>query len=136
MDHAEKKCLSSHLASDWINLRGNHATDGSYVTCCKTSLPWVGKTRNKYSRFCCKSRTALYFLQQICATCNKLNCYETGLNVTSKTCNIAIPLVWQQCCKTSYKLQVFVAPITVYLHSMLVLFSRDSRLRMPEREQS
>ena len=65
MDHAEKKYLSSHLASDWINLRGNHATHGSYVTCCKTSLPWVGKTRDKYSRFCCKSRTALYFLQQI-----------------------------------------------------------------------
>ena len=73
MDHAEKKCLSSHLASDWINLRVNHATRGSYVTCCKTSLPWVGKTRDKYSRFCCKSRTALYSLQQIWATCNKLN---------------------------------------------------------------
>ena len=54
MEYAEKKCLLSDLASDWINLLGNHAIHGIYVTCCKTSLPWVGKTRNKYGLFCCK----------------------------------------------------------------------------------
>ena len=49
MDYAGKKCALSHLASDWINLHENHATHGSYVTCYKTSLPWVGKTRDKYN---------------------------------------------------------------------------------------
>ena len=36
------------LSSDCIKLRGNHARSGSYVTRCKTSSPWVGKTRNTY----------------------------------------------------------------------------------------
>ena len=34
------------LTSDWITLRGSHAIHGSYVTSCKTSLPWAGKTHN------------------------------------------------------------------------------------------
>ena len=37
----------------WIKLRGRQAIHGSLVTCCKTRLPWAGKTRNLY-RFCCK----------------------------------------------------------------------------------
>ena len=71
------------LTFDWIKFRGRHAIHGSYVTCCKTSLPWAGKKRNMY-RFCCKSRTTLYFLQQIFATCNNLICCKTGLNVTTQ----------------------------------------------------
>ena len=45
---------------------------GSYVTCCKTSLSWAGKTRN-----------TLYFLQQIFATCKNLICCKTGVNLAS-----------------------------------------------------
>ena len=71
------------LTFDWIKFRGRHAIHGSYVTCCKTSLPWAGKTRNMF-RLCCKSRTTLYFLQQIFATCNNLICCKTGLNVTTQ----------------------------------------------------
>ena len=48
-----------------------------------------------------KSRTTLYFLQQIFATCNNLICWKIGLKDASKTSNIAFQLVLQQCCKTS-----------------------------------
>ena len=41
------------LTSDWIKLRGSHDIHRSYVTCCKTSLPWASKTRDMY-RVCCK----------------------------------------------------------------------------------
>ena len=69
--------------------------------------------------FVAKSRTAAYFLLQICATCNKPNWYKTGLKVTSKKCNIAIQLVWQQFCKTSCK---FLLPPLMYLHAMVLFF--------------
>ena len=32
------------LTSDWINLHGSHAIHRIYVTFCKTSFPWVGKS--------------------------------------------------------------------------------------------
>ena len=32
--------------TDWIRLCRSHAIQRHYVTCCKTSLPWAGKTRN------------------------------------------------------------------------------------------
>ena len=80
--------LLSHVASDWINLRGNDTIHESYVTRCKTSLPWVGKKHTTSTTdFVAKSRTAVYFMQQICAICDKLNCCKKGLKVTSKTCN-------------------------------------------------
>ena len=41
------------LASGWTKLRASHAIHGSYVTCCKTSFSWDGKTRNIH-RLCCK----------------------------------------------------------------------------------
>ena len=41
------------LTSDWIKLRGSNAIHGMYVTCCNTSLPWAGKTRNM-NRLCSK----------------------------------------------------------------------------------
>ena len=65
------------LTSDWIKLCGSHAIHRSYVTSCKTSLPWAAKTRSMY-RFCCKKWTTLYFLQQLFATCNNLICCKTG----------------------------------------------------------
>lgn len=45
--------IAGILTSDWIRFGGSHAIHGIYVTFCKTSLPRVGKTRNKY-RFCRK----------------------------------------------------------------------------------
>ena len=45
--------VSLILTSDWVKLRGSHVLHRSYVSCCKTSLPWVSKTRNMY-RICCK----------------------------------------------------------------------------------
>ena len=42
-----------------------------------------------YTDFIAKSRTTLDFLQHICATCKNLICCKTGLNVASKTRNIA-----------------------------------------------
>ena len=58
--------------SDWIKLRGNHAIHGSYVTWCKTSLPWV--KRSTWKDYVAKSRTTLYFLQQLFESCNNLIC--------------------------------------------------------------
>ena len=52
--------------------------------------------------FVVKSRTTFYFLQQLFENCNKLICCKTGLIVGGKMHNIAIQLVLQQCCKTSF----------------------------------
>ena len=49
------------LDSDWKKLRGSRAIRGSYVTCCKTSSPWAGKTRASCTDFLAKSRTTFYF---------------------------------------------------------------------------
>ena len=85
------------LTSDWIKLRGSHARNGCYVTCCKTNLLWVSRTRNMY-RFSAKSRTALLFQQQLFATwfVARQVWFEGG-----KTRNIVIPFVLQQCFETS-----------------------------------
>ena len=42
------------LTSDCITLRGNQTISGSYVTRCKRSSSWVGKTRNTYRLYCKK----------------------------------------------------------------------------------
>ena len=39
--------------SDWIQLRGSQAIQGSYVARCEKSLQWAGTTHNMY-KFCCK----------------------------------------------------------------------------------
>ena len=67
------------MDSDWKNLRGSRAMRGSYVTYCKTSSPWASKTRATCTDFLAKSRTALYFRQQLSATCNKLICCKIDL---------------------------------------------------------
>ena len=87
--------------------------------------------------FVAKSRTTVCN-KCVCASCNNLTCCKTGLNVTSKTCNIAIQLaceqqthfrwsddrkyvccsqatiqlVCQQCCKTSCKFLLPPLPYT------------------------
>ena len=53
----------------------------------KFALGWKNGQRVD---FAAKSRTILYFLQQIFATCNSLNCCMTGSNVANKTGNITI----------------------------------------------
>ena len=67
--------------------------------------------RATFTEFVAESRTTLYFLQQIFATCNNLICCKTGLNVGSKTsihrfstCFVAM---------LQNKLHVFVARFTV-----------------------
>ena len=51
------------LTSDWIKLRGSHARNGCYVTCCKANLLWVSKTRNMYR---CPPLSATTFRNLIC----------------------------------------------------------------------
>lgn len=109
---------------DWLKLRGCHAVNDAvnriYVTCCKTSLPWVGRTRNKFcTNFVAKSRTSFQSLcnslQQLFATCNNLICCRTILaDSWWKPHKIAIQLILKQSFKTSHdKLHVFVACLTV-----------------------
>ena len=85
-------------------LRGSRAIDDSYVTCCKTSLSWAGKTHNR-----AKSGTTL---QHLFSTSNNTICWRTGVKVGGKTRNIAIQLVSQQCYKTSC---TFLLPVLSYL---------------------
>ena len=54
------------LTSDWIKLRGSHTIRGSCFTCCKTSLPWVGKTRNMW-------RGLLQKVELLSTFCNKFS---------------------------------------------------------------
>ena len=94
--------VASILTTDWITLRGSHATHGYYVICCKTSLPWAGKT---CTDFVARNRTTLCFLQQLFATCINLNCWKTGLNVGGKTrFSTSLAAMLQN------KLQVFCCP--------------------------
>ena len=90
------------LTSDWIKLRGSHAIQGSYVTCSKTSLPWTDR-RATCTDFVAKSTTTFYFLQQIFATANNLNCCRTAVSrrPVVKRATSLIQIVLQQCCKTS-----------------------------------
>ena len=68
------------LTSDWLKLRGSDAIHGIYVTRCKTSLPWAGKTGNiSCTDFVAKIRTTFYFLQQLFVTCNNLICCKAVL---------------------------------------------------------
>ena len=84
-----------------MKLHGSHAPRGSlYVnSCCKASLPLVGKTVNMY-RFCCEMWNCSLLLEKPLATCNNLICCGTGVNVGGKKRKIAFQLVLQKCCKT------------------------------------
>ena len=51
----------------------------SCVTCCAAKQVCLGPVkRTTCTDFLAKSRTALYFLLQLAATCNNLICYKTG----------------------------------------------------------
>ena len=91
------------LTSDWIKLRG------SYVTCCKTSLPWAGK------RATCQ--ILLQKVKLLSTFCNNLICCKAGWNMGGKTRNVVFQLVLQQCCKTSCRC---LFPVLPYLECNLV----------------
>lgn len=55
----------------------------------KFALGWENGQRTDFAE---KSRTILYFLQQIFTTRNSLNCCMTGLNMANKIGNITIQL--------------------------------------------
>ena len=48
------------LTSDWLKLRGSHTIHGIYVTRCKTSLLWAGKTGN----ISCTDFAATWFVER------------------------------------------------------------------------
>ena len=50
---------------------------------------------------------------RIHATCNNVICYQTGLNMDGKTCNIAFQHVLQQCCKTSCMFLLPILPVAL-----------------------
>ena len=74
------KSSCGRLPEYWLITQDSRHIRGSCFTCCKTSLPWVGKT-------------TFYFLQQFFATCDNLICCKTGWNVCGKTRNIFFHLV-------------------------------------------
>ena len=64
-----------------MKLHGSNAIHGIYVTCCKTSLPWVCKARNVWDFVVKKkNRTFLYCLQQLFAICNNPICWRDRFN--------------------------------------------------------
>ena len=80
----------------------SHTIRERCVTCCAAKKVCLGLVkRATCTDFVAKSRTALYFLVQLSATCNNLICCKTGLICGSKTRNIAIYLVLLQSCWTS-----------------------------------
>ena len=83
------------LTFDWVKLRGSNAIQRIYVPCCKTSLPWAGKTHNLY-RFCCNKKNLSVLSITTFATCNSVICCKAGLKKDGKTLNITIQLVLQQ----------------------------------------
>ena len=99
-------------------LRGSHAIDNSYVTCCKTLLSCAGKTHNRE-----KSGTTL---QHLFSTCNNTICWRTGVKVGGKPPNIAIQLVSQQFYKTSC---TFLLPVLSYLKSEFTGYTNSKNCR-------
>ena len=89
------------LDSDWKKLRGSRAIRGSYVTCCKTSLPWAGKTRASCTDFLTKSRTTFYFGNNFPQPATNWFVAREVWFVGDEMGNTAFQLVLYQCCKTS-----------------------------------
>ena len=99
------------LTFDWSKLCRSHTIHRIYITCCKTSLPWRGKTCNMY-RFCFKKKTFFCSLQQLFATCNDLICWRTSLIHGCYNAQNHYSTHFQQCCKTSC---TFLLPFLWYL---------------------
>ena len=95
------------LASVWMKLC--HTRELCHLLQKKIAL---GRWKHIMYRFYYKSRPNLYCLQQLYATCSNLICYEAGLLVGGKMCNIAIQVVSQPCYKTGC---TFLLPFLPYL---------------------
>ena len=107
------------LSSDWIKWRGSHARHArELLTCCKTRLPWVGKTRIMY-RFYCKKLELLsnHNLQTTWFLARKV------WFVGGKTRNTVIKLILQYYCKTSWA--VFFACFIVPLKACWIIERRS-----------
>ena len=74
----------------------------SCVTCCAAKQVCLGPVKpTTCTDFVAKSRTALYFLLQLAASCNNMICCKTGWICGRKTGSIATYLVLLQSCWTS-----------------------------------
>ena len=99
------------LTSDWIKLRGSHAIHGSYVTCSKTSLQWVGKTSNM-------CRGLLQKVELLSTFCNKFSQPATTWFVARHVWTWVVKRatsLFNSFCSRMFqnKLHVFVACFTV-----------------------
>ena len=99
------------LTSDWIKLRGSHAIHGSYVTCSKTSLPWVDKTSNM-------CRGLLQKVELLSTFCNKFSQPATTWFVARHVWTWVVKRttsLFNSFCSRMFqnKLHVFVACFTV-----------------------
>ena len=110
-------CLATYpvawiLASGWIKIHGTHVIHRGCVTCCKTSLPWAGKTRS----MC----TLLQNKKLLSTFCQNFSELETNTFVARQVWflggnmrNIAFHLTLQQWSKTS---STFLLPVSPYLY--------------------
>ena len=100
------------LTSGWIKIHGTHVIHRGCVTCCKTSLPWAGKTRNM--------STLLQNKELLSTYCQNFSGLETNSFVARQVWflggnmrNIAFHLTLQQWSKTS---STFLLPVSPYLY--------------------
>ena len=92
--------LSTDFWLDKITRESRHTSELRHLQ--QTSLPWTGR-RATCTDFVAKRTTTFYFLQQMFATGNNLNCCRTAVwrRPVVKRATSLIQLVLQQCCKTS-----------------------------------
>ena len=109
---------------DWLKLRGCHAVNRIYDTCCKTSLPWVGKTRNRFStNFVAKSRTSFKSLcnspQQLLQPATTLFVAEQFWRIHSgKRTKSLFNSFWSKVSKQVTTSCTFLLPVWPYLKNI------------------
>ena len=92
--------VAQTLTSDWLKSSGSHTIHWIYVTCCKAVC--LGSVKREISTYyVTKSRTSLYFPQELSQLATTWFIARQVWFVGGKTRNIAIQLVLQQCCITS-----------------------------------
>ena len=101
------------LTSNWVKLSGSRAIQVNYVTYCKTSLRWAGKTRNIYWFRCNK-------IELLSTFCNPFPQPVTNWFVArfvgNQTRNVAIRLALEQSNRTSCTFLLPVLPQLYPLH--------------------
>ena len=99
--------------------RVSHTIRESYVTCSAAKQVCLGPVKpTTCTDFVAKSRTALYFLLQLAATCNNMICCKTGWICGRKTRNIATYLVLLQSCWTSRTFFLSL-PVLLFLKALI-----------------